>query len=53
MRALRMVAALIGIAIPIFAHATVFGIVVGIRIPWTGCLLVPKVARSRIGLSHR
>jgi hypothetical protein len=47
MRALWIVAALIGIAILIFAHATVIGIVVGIAFLGTGCLLVPKAARSQ------
>ena len=53
MRALWMVAALIGIAILIFAHATVIGIVVGIAflglaVSCTGGPLV-----HRIGLRHR
>jgi hypothetical protein len=46
MRALWMVAALIGIAILIFAHATVLGIVVGIAfLDWPS--LVPEAARSQ------
>ena len=47
MRALWIVAALIGIAILIFAHATTLGMVVGIAIPWTGCRLAPEAARSQ------
>ena len=46
MRALWIVAALIGIAILIFAHATVLGIVVGIAFLGLA-LLVPKAARSQ------
>ena len=47
MRALWIVAVLIGIGILIFAHATVLWIVVGIAFPWTGCLLYRRAARSQ------
>ena len=53
MRALRMVAALIGIAILIFAHTTVLGIVVGIAFLGLAVLLYRRPLVHRIGLSHR
>jgi hypothetical protein len=53
MRALWMVAALIGIAILIFAHATVLGIVVGIAFLGLAVLLYRRPLVHRIGLGHR
>jgi hypothetical protein len=53
MRALWMVAALIGIAILIFAHATVLGIVVGIAFLGLAVFLYRRPPVHRIGLSHR
>jgi hypothetical protein len=53
MRALWMVAALIGIAILIFAHATVLGIVVGIAFLGLAVFLYRRPLVRRIGLSHR
>jgi len=53
MRALWMVAALIGIAILIFAHATVLGIVVGIAFLGLAFFLYRRPLVHRIGLGHR
>jgi hypothetical protein len=53
MRALWMVAALIGIAILIFAHATVLGIAVGIAFLGLAIFLYRRPLVHRIGLSHR
>jgi len=53
MRALWMVAALIGIAILIFAHATVLGIVVGIALLGLAIFLYRRPLVHRIGLGHR
>jgi hypothetical protein len=52
-RALWMVAALIGIAILIFAHATVLGIVVGIAFLGLAVFLYRRPLVRGIGLSHR
>jgi hypothetical protein len=53
MRALWVVAALIGLAILIFAHATVVGIVVGIAFLGLAAFLYRRPLVHRIGLSHR
>jgi hypothetical protein len=53
MRALWIVAALIGVAILIFAHATVLGIVVGIAFLGLAVFLYRRPLVRRIGLSHR
>jgi hypothetical protein len=53
MRALWMVAALIGIAILVFAHATVLGIVVGIAFLGLAVFLYRRPLVHRIGLGHR
>jgi hypothetical protein len=53
MRALWIIAALIGIAILIFAHATVLGIVVGIAFLGLAVFLYRRPLVRRIGLSHR
>lgn len=53
MRALWMVAALIGIAILIFANATVLGIVVGIAFLGLAVFLYRRPLVHRIGLGHR
>jgi hypothetical protein len=53
MRALWIVAALIGIAILIFAHATLLGIVVGIAFLGLAVFLYRRPLVRRIGLSHR
>jgi hypothetical protein len=53
MRALWIVAALIGIAILIFAHATVLGIVVGIAFLGLAVFLYRRPLVRRIGLGHR
>ena len=53
MRALWMVAALIGIAVLIFAHATVLGIVVGIAFLGLAVFLYKRPLVHRIGLGHR
>jgi hypothetical protein len=53
MRALWIVAALIGIAILIFAHATVLGIVIGIAFLGLAVFLYRRPLVRRIGLSHR
>jgi hypothetical protein len=53
MRALWIVAALIGIAILIFAHETVLGIVVGIAFLGLAVFLYRRPLVRRIGLSHR
>jgi hypothetical protein len=52
-RALWMIAALIGIAILIFAHATVLGIVVGIAFLGLAVFLYRRPLVHRIGLTHR
>jgi hypothetical protein len=53
MRALWIIAALIGIAILIFAHATVLGIVVGIAFLGLAVFLYRSRSFAGIGLSHR
>ena len=53
MRALWIVAALIGIGILIFAHATVLGIMVGIAFLGLAVFLYRRPLVRRIGLSHR
>jgi len=53
MRALWVVAALIGIATLIFAHATVLGIVVGIGFLGLAVFLYRRPLVHRIGLGHR
>jgi hypothetical protein len=53
MRALWIVAALIGVAILIFAHTTVLGIVVGIAFLGLAVFLYRRPLVRRIGLSHR
>jgi len=53
MRALWIVAALIGVGILIFAHATVLGIVVGIAFLGLAVLLYRRPLVHRIGLGHR
>jgi hypothetical protein len=53
MRALWIVAALIGIGILIFAHATVLGIVIGIAFLGLAVFLYRRPLVHRIGLSHR
>jgi hypothetical protein len=52
-RALWIVAALSGIAILIFAHATVLGIVIGIAFLGLAVFLYRRPLVRRIGLSHR
>jgi hypothetical protein len=53
MRALWIVAALIGIGILIFAHATVLWIVVGIAFLGLAVFLYRRPLVHRIGLGHR
>ena len=53
MRALWVVAALIGFAILIFAHSTVVGIVVGIAFLGLAAFLYWRPLVRRVGLSHR
>jgi hypothetical protein len=53
MRALWIVAAMIGLAILIFAHATVVGVVVGIAFLGLAAFLYRRPLVHRIGLSHR
>jgi hypothetical protein len=53
MRALWIVAALIGIAILIFAHATTLGIVVGTAFLGLAVVLYRRRLVRRIVLSHR
>jgi hypothetical protein len=53
MRALWVVAALIGIAILIFAHTTVVGIVIGIAFLGLAVFLRQRPLVHRIGLGHR
>jgi hypothetical protein len=53
MRALWIVAALVGFAILIFAHATVVGIVVGIAFLGLAAFLFKRPLVHRIGLGHR
>jgi hypothetical protein len=53
MRALWIVAALIGIGILILAHATVLGIVIGIAFLGLAVFLYRRPLVRRIGLSHR
>jgi hypothetical protein len=53
MRALWIVAALIGVAILIFAHTTGLGIVVGIAFLGLAVFLYRRPLVRRIGLSHR
>jgi hypothetical protein len=53
MRALWVVAALIGIAILIFAHSTVVGIAVGIGFLVLAVFLRQRPLVRRIGFGHR
>jgi hypothetical protein len=53
MRALWIVAALIGLAILIFAHTTVVGIVVGLAFLGLAVFLYRRPLVHRIGLGHR
>ena len=53
MRALWIVAALIGVAILIFANSTVLGIVVGIAFLGLAFFLYRRPLVHKIGLSHR
>ena len=53
MRALWIVAAVIGIAILIFAHATVVGIVAGIAFLGLAVFLYQRPLVRRIGLGRR
>lgn len=53
MRALWVVAAAIGAAILIFAHATVVGILIGIAFLGLAVFLYRRPLAHRIGLSHR
>ena len=53
MRALWMVAALFGVAILIFAHATVVGIVIGIAFLGLAVFLYRRPLVHRLGLGHR
>ena len=53
MRALWIVAALIGFAILVFAHTTVVGIVGGIAFLGLAVFLYRRPLVHRIGLSHR
>jgi hypothetical protein len=52
-RSLWIVAGLIGLAILIFAHATVVGIVVGIAFLGLAAFLNRRPLVHRIGLGHR
>ena len=53
MRALWIVAAIAGLAILIFAHATVVGIVVGIAFLAMAAFLYRRPLVHRIGFGHR
>jgi hypothetical protein len=53
MRALWIVAAIAGLAILIFAHATVVGIVVGIAFLALAAFLYRRPLVHRIGFGHR
>jgi hypothetical protein len=53
MRALWVVAALIGVAILIFAHTTVIGILIGLAFIGLAAFLYRRPLVHRIGLSHR
>jgi branched-subunit amino acid transport protein len=53
MRALWVLAALIGVAILIFAHSTTVGIVVGIAFLGLAAFLYWRPLVHRIGLGHR
>ena len=53
MRALWIVAALVGLAILIFAHTTVVWIVVGIAFLGLAVFLYKRPLVRRFGLSHR
>jgi hypothetical protein len=53
MRALWMVAALIGIVILVFAHATTMGIVIGVAFLGLAFFLYRRPLVHRIGLGHR
>ncbi len=53
MRALWIVAAIAGLAILIFAHATVVGIVVGIAFLGVAVFLYRRPLVHRIGFGHR
>jgi uncharacterized membrane protein len=53
MRALWIVAAMIGFAILIFAHTTTVGIVVGLAFVGLAVFLYRRPLVHRIGLSHR
>jgi hypothetical protein len=52
-RALWIVAGVIGLAILIFAHATTFGIVLGIAFIGLAAFLYRRPLVHRIGLGHR
>jgi hypothetical protein len=53
MRALWMVAAVIGVAILIFAHETVVGVAVGIAFLGLAVFLYRRPLVRRFGLGHR
>jgi hypothetical protein len=53
MRALWMVAALVGIAILIFAHETVVGIAIGIAFLGLALFLYRRPLVRRLALGHR
>lgn len=53
MRALWIVAAITGLAILIFAHSTVVGIVIGIAFLGLAAFLYRRPLVHRIGLGHR
>jgi hypothetical protein len=53
MRALWVVVALIGLAILIFAHSTVVGIVIGIAFLGLAAFLYRRPLVHRLGLGHR
>ena len=53
MSALWIVAAIVGVAILLFAHATVVGIAIGIAFLGLALFLYRRPLVRRIGLSHR
>jgi hypothetical protein len=53
MRALWIVAAAVGLAILIFDHSTVIGIVIGIAFVGLGVFLYRRPLVHKIGLGHR
>jgi len=53
MRALWIVAALVGATILIFAHSTAVGIVIGLGFLALAAFLYKRPLAHRIGLSHR